>query len=253
MLLQNSWTLNTSVAFIIFNRPDTTARVFETIRQARPPQLLIIADGPRSDRPGEVEQCLATRAIVQHIDWNCTVLRNYSDVNLGCRKRIISGLNWVFDQVNEAIILEDDCLPNPTFFQYCEELLDQYRHNPRVMMISGNNFQFGHNPTEYSYYFSRYGHIWGWATWKRSWQLFDESMPNWLDLKQQGWLEYFLGNDQVADFWKRSFQAVYDGFDTWDIIWVFILWFHSSLAILPKVNLVSNIGFGSGKIGRAHV
>ena len=156
-----NWQLTTPVVFVIFNRPDTTAKVFEAIRQAKPPKLLVIADGARIDKPGEAKKCAAARAIINQVDWQCEVLTNYSDVNLGCRKRVSSGLDWVFEQVEEAIILEDDCLPHPTFFRYCQELLEKYRDDEHIMMISGNNFQFGRKRNEYSYYFSHYSHIWG--------------------------------------------------------------------------------------------
>ncbi|MFM7711944.1 MAG: glycosyltransferase family 2 protein, partial [Microcystis sp.] len=142
--------------------PDTTARVFEAIRQAKPPKLLVVADGPRADRADDIEKCKAARAIIEGVDWDCEVLTNYSDVNLGCKNRVSSGLNWVFDTVEEAIILEDDCVPDPTFFRFCEELLEYYRHDQRIMVISGNNFQFGKKRTGYSYYFSVYTHCWGW-------------------------------------------------------------------------------------------
>ena len=160
LVKKNEWQLTTPVVFIIFNRPDTTAKVFEAIRQAKPPKLLVIADGARIDKPGEAEKCAAARAIINQVDWQCEVLTNYSNVNLGCRKRVSSGLDWVFEQVEEAIVLEDDCLPHPSFFQYCQELLEKYRDDERIMMISGDNFQFGNETTEYSYYFSRYGHCW---------------------------------------------------------------------------------------------
>jgi len=242
----DNWQLTTPVAFLIFNRPDTTARVFEVIRQAKPPKLLVVADGARVDQLGESEKCAATRAIINQIDWKCEVLTNYSDVNLGCRKRVSSGLDWVFEQVEEAIILEDDCLPHPTFFRYCQELLEKYRDDEHMMMISGDNFQFGRNSTEYSYYFSRYGHVWGWASWRRAWTNYDDSMQIWPELKNNGWLSKVLGNDQVVSYWSRIFQGVYDGFDTWDYIWLFTLWANNGLTILPHDNLVSNIGFGSG-------
>ena len=152
---------STPVAFIIFNRPDTTKRVFAEIAKARPPKLLVIADGPRADHPADVEKCAAVRAIIDGVDWDCEVLKNYSDVNLGCKRRVSSGLDWVFDTVEEAIILEDDCLPHPTFFRFCEEMLEKYRDDKRIAMISGDNLQFGRKRTGYSYYFSRYPHIWG--------------------------------------------------------------------------------------------
>jgi hypothetical protein len=173
--------LTTPVAFLIFNRPDTTAKVFEAIRQAKPPKLLVVADGPRPDRPDDIEKCKAARGVVEQVDWDCEVLRNYSDVNLGCKKRVSSGLDWVFNTVEEEIILEDDCLPHPTFFRFCEELLDYYRHDERIMVISGDNFQFGRNCTEYSYYFSRYNHCWGWSTWRRS----KELLPTMYDLPSE--------------------------------------------------------------------
>ena len=135
-----NWQLGTPVAFLVFNRPDTTARVFAEIARARPPKLLVVADGPRTDVPGEPERCQAARAIVEHgVDWPCQVLTNYADSNLGCKRRVSSGLDWVFDMVEAAIILEDDCLPHPTFFRFCEELLDRYRDDERIMTVSGIN------------------------------------------------------------------------------------------------------------------
>ncbi|MFM6245941.1 MAG: FkbM family methyltransferase, partial [Dolichospermum sp.] len=135
----NEWQLKTPVCFIIFNRPDVTQRVFQKISEAKPPKLLVIADGPRIDKVGEEQKCAATRAIIDQVDWECQVLTNYSDINLGCRKRIYTGLDWVFSQVEEAIILEDDCLPDSSFFRFCEELLEKYRDHPRIMLVCGQN------------------------------------------------------------------------------------------------------------------
>ena len=132
--------METPVVFVIFSRPETTARVFEAIRQAQPAMLLVIADGPRPDRPEDVERCAATRAIIEQVDWDCEVLKNYADENMGCGKRPASGFTWAFEQVEQAIILEDDCLPHPSFFTYCETLLDYYRHDTRIMHINGNNY-----------------------------------------------------------------------------------------------------------------
>ncbi|BAQ65666.1 CmcI family methyltransferase [Geminocystis sp. NIES-3709] len=244
--ITDDWQLTTAVAFFIFNRPETTARVFEVIREAKPTKLLVVADGARVDEGGEAEKCADARAIINQVDWECEILTNYSDVNLGCRKRIGSGLDWVFEQVEEAIVLEDDCLPHSTFFRYCQELLEKYRDDERIMMISGDNFQFGHKRTEYSYYFSRYGHIWGWATWRRAWIKNDQSMQLWPQLRDNHWLKDVLENDQAVTYWSRIFQLVYDGFNTWDYIWLFTLWANNGLTILPNVNLVSNIGFSSG-------
>ncbi len=237
--------LNTPVLFLVFNRPDVTARVFESIRHAKPSRLYVAADGPRLNIPGEAEKCALARTVIDRVDWPCEVLTNYSDVNLGCKRRVSSGLNWVFNTVEEAIILEDDCVPHPTFFRFCEELLEKYRHDDRVMVISGNNFQFGRKRGNYSYYFSRYNHIWGWASWRRAWRNYDVDMKLWPEVRNGEWLRDLLGDD-VARYWTENFEMAYNGkIDSWDYQWTFACWIHNGLSILPNVNLVSNIGFNS--------
>ena len=166
----------TPIVFLIFNRPDTTKRVFEAIRQAKPKKLLVVADGPRDDRQGEAEKCAAVRSIIDTVDWDCKVLTNYADVNLGCGLRVSSGLDWVFEQVEEAIILEDDCLPHPSFFPFCEEMLDLYRHDERIMHIAGTNSLEEWKSDVQSYHFSYTGGIWGWATWQRAWKYYHFKM-----------------------------------------------------------------------------
>ncbi len=242
----DEFSLKTPVAFIIFKRPDTTEKVFEAIRQAKPPKLLVIADGARKDKPGEAGKCAATRAIIDRVDWDCEVLKNYSDINLGCGKRVSSGLDWVFDQVEEAIILEDDCLPHPTFFRFCEELLERYRYDERIASISGQNVQFNRKRTDYSYYFSRYNHIWGWATWRRAWQYYDFKMNLWSEIKRQNFLRDILQDEQAVKDWTKVFQNMYDGDkNTWGFQWQFACWIHNRLGIISNVNLISNIGFGA--------
>ncbi len=240
----NQATSRTPVVLLIFNRPDTTARVFEAIAAARPQQLLVVADGPRADRPGEAEACAATRAITERVDWPCEVRREYAEVNLGCARRVSSGLDWVFDLVQEAIILEDDCLPDPTFFRFCAELLDRYRDDERVMAVSGDNFQEGHRRTADSYYFSIFNHYWGWATWGRAWRLFDLRMSLWPEIRDGGWLRGILGHPNAVRYWTDIFDRAYrDEFDSWGYPWTFSCWVQGGLAVLPEVNLVSNIGF----------
>ena len=236
--------LKTPIAFFIFNRPQLTQTVFDAIRQAQPQMLLVIADGPCSDRAGEAELCDQTRAVVQQIDWNCQVLINFSEVNLGCKQRVSSGLDWVFNTVEEAIILEDDCLPHPTFFPFCEELLAYYRDDERIMMISGDNFQFGHKRTNESYYFSRFAHIWGWATWRRAWRRYDVEMKQWSDVREGQWLADILHNSSMIKYWTNIFQSASEGsIDTWDYAWIFACWIQHGLTVLPNSNLVANIGF----------
>lgn len=239
------WQLKTPVAFIIFNRPYTTEKVFEVIRQAKPPMLLVVADGPRTDRPGEAQKCAAARAIIERIDWKCEVLKNYSDINLGCRERVSSGLNWVFNTVEEAIILEDDCLPHPTFFRFCEELLDYYRNDKRIMSISGDNSRVVPVRTEYSYYFSRLNPVWGWATWQRAWQYYDV-IKLWPMIRDGNWHRDILRNKRGVKYWENIFQSVYDGkIDSWAYQWTLACWIQNGLNIVSNVNLVANIGFNA--------
>jgi hypothetical protein len=233
-----------NVALIIFNRPETTRVVFEVVRRAKPQRLFVIADGPRPHVEGEADRCRMAREIVdQGIDWPCDVRRNYSTVNLGCRLRPPSGLDWVFQQVGHCIILEDDCVPHPSFFPYCQSLLERYRDDTRVMLISGDNFQFGRQRTPYSYYFSSLVHIWGWATWSRAWQKYDRDIKLWPEVKRAGWLQDILGDKHQARYWTGRFDAIVAGLNTWDFQWIFSCWMNSGMCILPAVNLVSNIGF----------
>ena len=237
------WLMKTPVTLIIFKRPEQTEKVFETIRQAKPAKLLVIADGPRTNRPREEEQCAATRAIIDRVDWDCEVLKNYSDSNMGCDPRIVSGLNWVFEQVEETIILEDDCVPDPSFFPYCEELLDRYRHDQRIMNISGQNVQFGQSRTDYSYYFSRYTLCWGWATWKRAWNYFDVDVKLWPEIRDHNFLNTILTDPYAVKVWTQGLQLHYDGHLTgWDFKWMFACWIQNAFSVIPDVNLVTNIG-----------
>lgn len=235
--------LKTPVAVLIFNRPETTKRVLSSVFEARPEKLFVIADGPRTDTD-DLEKCEAARSCVDDFDWQCDVVKNYSEFNLGCGLRPASGIDWVFQQVDRAIILEDDCLPEASFFRFCDELLDRYRDEYRVGMISGNNFQLGKRRSEYSYYFSRYTHIWGWATWKRAWQHYDFQMREWQRLRETTWLQDVLQNQSAAAFWQNSFDNVGNMGSVWDYQWAFACWLHDQLAVLPQVNLVSNIGWG---------
>jgi len=232
----------TPVVFLIFRRPDLTARVFETIRQAQPTKLLIVADGARNEE--EAILCQQTRAVTEQIDWDCEVLRNYSDVNLGCKLRVSSGLDWVFSQVEEAIILEDDCLPEPSFFRFCQELIEYYRNDTRVMCISGDNFQFGRRRTLDSYYFSAFSHCWGWATWRRAWKYYDGEMILWKIVKDNHWLKDILHYQYSIKYWENIFQDTTENLiNSWAYRWLFACWLQNGLTVLPNVNLVSNIGF----------
>ena len=239
--------LKTPVALIIFRRPELTARVFAEIRKARPEKLFIIADGPRPDNAEDEAACAAARAAVEHVDWDCEVHRDYAESNMGCRLRPPSGLSWVFEHVEEAIILEDDCVPSPSFFRYCEEMLERYREDLRVMHIAGCTYRDYDLEVDESYYFSRLIGAWGWATWRRAWELYDLDVERWDALRNSTWLEGVLEEDFAVSQWAEQFDNVRqmgDAYTTWDYQWAFACWVNSALAIVPQKNLITNVGTG---------
>lgn len=236
----------TPVLFLIFNRPDVTGQVFNEIRRIKPAQLFIAADGPRAHITGEDEKCALTRQeVLNHIDWPCEVKTLLRDKNLGCGKAVSDAVTWFFEHVEEGIILEDDCLPDKTFFHFCENLLEKYRHNHEVMHIGGANFQDSNLNIKQSYYFSNYIHIWGWATWKRAWKLYDFTIPHHFDATFTGILKQKFPKTAEFDFWVKNFTSMADqSIDTWDIQWSYSVYKNNDIGITPAVNLVSNIGFG---------
>ena len=230
------------VAFFIFNRPALTQAVFEEIRAFAPRTLLVIADGARNEN--EKHLCEEARSIMRRIDWPCRVLHNFSSENLGCKERMSSGLKWVFEQVEEAIILEDDCLPDPTFFSFCSHLLHCYRDDVRVMQISGSCFLM--QPcTEESYWFSRHSDIWGWATWRRAFRLYDVSMSSW-PLGGRFYHPLLWRNPIERQYWTKKFDDTRTGeIDTWDYQWHWNVYQRNGRVIVPRTNLVTNLGFGA--------
>jgi hypothetical protein len=238
----------TPIALLNFNRPQMTRRVFDVVRKIKPRRLLLVADGPRESRPDDTRLCAEVRAIFDEIDWECEVFRNFSATNLGSFKRNSSGLNWVFDTVEEAIILEDDCIPSLTFFPYCEELLERYRNDPRVGVIGGNNFGFpevGHEND--SYFFSAYPTIWGWASWRRVWQEVDLSMSWWEPKAGKKKLQTLFPWPADWKYYHQIYENIHSGKrkNAWDYQLLLSCFRHSQCGVIPRVNLVSNIGFGA--------
>lgn len=236
--------MKTPVVLILFKRADTTRKVFDVIRQAKPEKLFLIADGPRANHSDDVISCQETRSVVSEVDWDCSVLKNFSDVNMGLKDRVSSGLNWVFDTVDRAIILEDDCVPDLSFFQFCEELLEQYQHDERVMMLTGTNILGQWKSDQQSYHFSYYASCWGWATWKRAWQFYDINMKLWPLPEAQNSIRNIIANEEQYLICKGFFDAVYSNrVNSWAYRWFFSRLLQSGLVISPSQNLISNIGF----------
>ncbi|PGH37845.1 MAG: hypothetical protein CRN43_18725 [Candidatus Nephrothrix sp. EaCA] len=275
--------METPVLFILFNRPDTTAAVFDAIRKAKPKKLYIAADGPRKGNIDDIVSCMQTRSVVEHIDWDCKAERRFLDENAGCRMAVSSAITWFFDQEEEGIILEDDCLPHPSFFPFCETLLAQYRDNHSIMHITGNNFQFGKKYGDASYYFSTIAYIWGWASWRRAWEKYDVSLNDFPTFLRHPKRSAFFLNKASEYYWLDAIYRVYTGASknliirtlnfikqlifpilltnkvfmnrafigahknstTWDFQWGYTIIKNHGICIVPQVNLVSNIGFGN--------
>ncbi|MEY2885027.1 MAG: hypothetical protein RL490_2751 [Pseudomonadota bacterium] len=239
--------MDSPVLFLVFNRPDTTARVFESIRQAQPPRLYVAADGPRASRVGEAARCAQVRALATAVDWPCEIRTLFRDENLGCKCAVSGAIDWFFANEPEGIILEDDILPDPSFFRYCDELLARYRDDTTVSMISGCNLIGDRHGADSSYMLSHYMHIWGWASWRRAWTHYDVDMTGWADPAAKNKLAALLGNrPRAIAYWTGIFDQMAAGaIDTWDYQWVFAAWMHDMVATIPAQSLIGNIGFGA--------
>ena len=234
----------TPVALIVYNRPDHLKQMLTALKLVKPTMILVIADGPKSD--ADRAGCEACRQLIAEISWPCEIRRNFSDQNLGCRRRISSGISWVFSQFEEAIFIEDDCIPHPTFFRFCDEMLAHYRNDERVRVISGDNFQFGNRFSTFSYYFSLMPHCWGWASWRRAWKYNDVEMRAWPAAEATDFPRSLLPTDKAVWYSRKAFSEAYSGkLNSWAIPWEFSIWQTGGLCVLPDVNLVSNIGFGA--------
>ncbi len=243
---------NTARSFLIFNRPDLSTRVFQRIREARPKRLFIAADGPRAGRIGEPAQVQEAREIAARVDWPCELQTLFRDSNLGCKTAVSSAISWFFEQVPEGIILEDDCFPDPSFFPFCAELLDRFRDDERIMSIGADGYLGAKFHRGFSYAFSVYNLLWGWASWKRAWERYDGSMEA-FDKSTQ-WLQVFQETPAVADHWLRQFGMAKRGeLDSWGYPWRLSVWMNHGLNIVPNANLVTNIGFDQRSTHTANV
>ncbi|MBA7476353.1 hypothetical protein ES707_11738 [subsurface metagenome] len=236
--------METPVLFLIFNRPVITYKVFKKIKNVKPKKLYIAADGPRENNINDKVNCKKAREVINKIDWDCEVKTLFRDKNLGFPLAISLAIDWFFKNEEMGIILEDDCLPDPSFFYFCQELLQKYKDDARIMMISGFNYLINSLEIRESYFFSNYYCIWGWATWRRAWKLYDIEMKNWDYFKENNNLVWIYKDKRLAEYVYSLIQSTYDGFiDTWDVQWFFTCITQNGLSIVPSVNLISNIGW----------
>ncbi|MBR8831081.1 MAG: hypothetical protein N5P05_003788 [Chroococcopsis gigantea SAG 12.99] len=235
---------NTPIVIIAYNRPHLLQQVLSIVRQVQPTQLFLVVDGHKSHTDNE--KCQEVRYLLSNIDWPCDVRRDYSEENQGCGYRIASGLDRVFQQVDKAIILEDDCLPHPTFFPFCQTLLTHYEHEDNITQICGTNRLLQWKNKEQSYLFARYGSAWGWATWRRSWQKYGGHSRLWSDPGVREKIERVIGQPQQYDYFcQRYRQAEASPRLIWDYQWSLVQLAGAGRSIIPTVNLVKNLGFNA--------
>ncbi|MFE5094616.1 hypothetical protein ACFRCI_30770 [Streptomyces sp. NPDC056638] len=233
---------STPILYLAYNRPDLTAVTLQRLRELRPTRLFLAADGPRPT-PQDTARTTAVRTLLDTIDWPCTITRRYAAHNQGCRDGVVSAVTWFFTHTAAGIILEDDCLPHPSFFPYADELLTRYADDPSVMHISATN------PLPYanssSYHFSRYNRIWGWATWARAWQHHDPAIRSWPEWKAQRAHHPHFPDPAERRLWEDRWDAIHGGEhrENWNHQWLLTCLMHGGKAIVPAVNLVSNLGF----------
>lgn len=237
--------VSTPILFLVFNRPEQTARVFESIRAVKPSRLFVAGDGARPDREGEAELVRQTRQVATAVDWPCEVVTLFRDSNLGCGRAVSGAISWFFERVTEGIILEDDCLPHPDFYPFCETLLARYRDEPKVATVAGTHFLPPELPHGQSHYVSKYFQMWGWATWRRTWKHYDLGLTQ---LTDEGWfavLERVHRNPVEAGYWREIYKSLKPGIiDTWDFQMFFSSWHTGGNHVMPGRNLISNIGYG---------
>jgi hypothetical protein len=233
---------DTPIVFAVYNRPAHTSQSIAQLAAVQPSQLFVVADGPKEDVAGDGEKCQAAIDEIRRIEWPGDVHWNIATTNLGCRTRIQTGLSWVFDQVDCAIVVEDDCVVDPSFFPLAGELLERYRHDPRIGVISAQ--RFGPPWQAASYHASKYPLISGWASWRRTWQLYEPQLESWDAVRATDWLDRYLDDPLLTAYWRAVFDREKASGDTWDYQLTYSCWRNGVLTIHPSVNLVRNIGFG---------
>lgn len=239
----------TPVLLLVFNRPATTRAVFNQIKKAKPSKLFIAADAARGGIAGEQSLCEEVKLVVSEIDWPCDVHHLYRTQHLGCKTAVSSAITWFFEQVDEGIILEDDCLPSLSFFSFCTAMLHRYRNEKALFHINGNNFQRAMQRGEGSYYYSKYTHVWGWATWKRAWSQYHLELKNWEIFKESKEYENLFSSAAENKFWTKKFEKYHHNpmiNNYWSLQWLYACWYYGGMSITPQKNLVTNIGFGGG-------
>lgn len=232
------------ILLVTFNRPDTTKIVFEKIKELKPSVLYIYSDAPRLGNVNDEIKVNETRKIFDDINWECAVHKSFQETNLGCGAGVSHAIEWLFNTEEMAIILEDDCVPHISFFEFCIVMLNRYKDNEKVMHVSGTRWNPEFKTNDSDYIFSRIGHIWGWATWRRAWSKYDFQMSTWPSYKKLDGTFNLFKDREISKYWDGAFDYVFNqkSKHTWDYQWQYTLFSNNALAVVPSVNLVSNIG-----------
>jgi hypothetical protein len=239
-------TLKAPILLLAYKRPEHTAKVLESIQGANPSSLYISMDGPRPGRKGDVELCARTRALISAFNPGCEIRVQLHEQNLGCKKAVIAGLDWFFSHEEEGIVLEDDVVPVPCFYRYCEELLERYRDDERIGAICGSRFLFDDPAAGDSYFFSRLCFIWGWASWRRVWRTYDPDIKDWPQARHERRIWRATNSFRATVYWTLVLNGMYGNKnDIWGYQWQYNLWQRNQLSIIPNRHLVRNIGMGS--------
>lgn len=235
------------ILILTFNRPDLTKKLLIVLSKIKPNNIFFASDGPREHIKSDMNNVNKTRGLIRLINWSCDVKTLFNDKNLGCAKSVHQAIDWFFENVDQGIILEDDCIPDETFFTFSSEMLKKYRNHKKIMAIGGQCFN--HKTLKItnkeSYQFSGYIFCWGWATWRRAWRNFDFNMRRWNDLSAQKILQT-RGNNSIlfSMYWTRIFNDLYENkINSWAYRWLYSCWMNNGISIIPNANLVQNIGF----------
>ena len=232
------------ILLLVFKIPKNIKKILKILEKIKPYKIYISADGPRQYNIDDRKLCDQTKNLFNKLNWKCLIKRNYLKSNLGCKEAVSKGISWFFKNEKSGIILEDDCIPNLDFFKFCQLNLKRYKDVKKIGCITGNNFQKKIDKKK-TYYFSRYPHCWGWATWSRAWKAYDKDISFWPSYKKtDNWKNYFKNNIEQK-YWTKIFNNIHDNkIDSWAYPWSLCLWKNKMLTITPSVNLVKNIGFG---------
>ena len=232
------------ILLLTFNRPSETSILIKKLSLVKPSKIYISQDGPRKSNINDKVNCEKVKKIFKYIDWKCEIFYKFNENNLGCRSSVSSAINWFFQNEEKGIILEDDCIPSDTFFLFCEKMLDKYENSNEIYVVSGSNFQKNIKIGNADYYFSKYAHCWGWATWRRAWISYDDSMKFWPKLKISNYWKKLHNTKLEKKYWLNIFNKVSNKkIDSWDYVWLASIWNSKGITITPNINLVKNIGF----------